>query len=125
MAARQPAEPPADALECGESSSIRRRPCAVDRRNRQVEGVDDRASGAGVRVHSLPTKPGDIEDDGQFHYAVVLPSAASESGKPSAEVKRLIDVKSATDTPRVYRNAVLLLAPSKDGLAAADARVRD
>ena len=44
------------------------------------------ASASGVRVHTLPTKPKDIEDDGLFHYAVLLPSAASESGKPSAEV---------------------------------------
>ena len=31
------------------------------------------ASALGVRVHTLPTKPKDIEDDGLFHYAVLLP----------------------------------------------------
>ena len=46
------------------------------------------ASTLGVRVHTFPTKPKDIEDDGLFHYAVMLPSAASDSGKPSAEAKR-------------------------------------
>lgn len=83
------------------------------------------ASASGVRVHTLPTKPKDIEDDGLFHYAVLLPSAASESGKPSPEAKRFLDETSGADKPRVFRNAVLLLAASKDGLSAAEARVRD
>ena len=72
-----------------------------------------------------PTKPRDIEDDGAFHYAILGPSAASESGKPSAEAKRFLDETTGPDKPRVYRNAVLLLAPSKDGLELASARVRD
>jgi hypothetical protein len=83
------------------------------------------ASASGVRVHTLPTKPKDIEDDGLFHYAVLLPSAASESGKPSAEAKRFLDDTTGADKPRVFRNAVLLLTASKDGLSAAEARVRD
>jgi hypothetical protein len=83
------------------------------------------ASASGVRVHTLPTKPKDIEDDGLFHYAVLMPSAASESGKPSAEAKRFLDETTGSDKPRVFRNAVLLLAPSRDGLSAAEARVRD
>jgi hypothetical protein len=83
------------------------------------------ASASGVRVHTLPTKPKDIEDDGLFHYAVLLPSAASDSGKPSAEAKRFLDETSGPDKPRVFRNAVLLLAPSRDGLSAAEARVLD
>jgi hypothetical protein len=83
------------------------------------------ASAAGVRVHMLPTKPKDIEDDGAFHYAVLGPKAASESGKPSAEAKQFLDETTGPDKPRVYRNAVLLLAPSKDGWELAMARVRD
>lgn len=83
------------------------------------------ASASGVRVHTLPTKPKDIEDDGLFHYAVLLPGAASESGKPSPEAKRFLDETTGSDKPRVFRNAVLLLAASKDGLSAAEARVRD
>jgi len=83
------------------------------------------ASAAGVRVHTLPTRPKDIEDDGAFHYAVLGPNAASESGKPSAEAKRFLDETTGSDRPRVYRNAVLLVAPSKDGLELAMARVRD
>lgn len=83
------------------------------------------ASAAGVRVHLLPTRPRDIEDDGQFHYGVLGPGAASDSGKPSAEAQRYLDETTTKDKPRVYRNAVILLAPSRDGLEIAFARVRD
>jgi len=83
------------------------------------------ASALGVRVHTLPTKPRDIEDDGLFHYAVMPPSAASDSGKPSAEAKRFLDETTGSDKPRVFRNAVLLLCPSREGLDVATARVRD
>jgi hypothetical protein len=83
------------------------------------------ASAAGVKVHTLPTRPKDVEDDGAFRYAVLEPSAACDSGKPSAEAKRFLDENTGPDNPRVYRNAVLLLCPSKDGLEVAEARVRD
>lgn len=83
------------------------------------------ASALGVRVHTLPTKPRDIEDDGLFHYAVMPPSAASDSGKPSAEAKRFLDETTGSDKPRVFRNAVLLLTPSREGLDVAEARVRE
>ncbi|MGI6098887.1 MAG: DUF499 domain-containing protein, partial [Kiritimatiellia bacterium] len=83
------------------------------------------AAAAGVRTHMLPIQPRDIEDDGAFHYAVLGPNAASESGKPGAEAKRFLDETTGPDRPRVYRNAVLLLTPSQDGLEHAMARVRD
>lgn len=91
----------------------------------KVKSLAASASAMGVRVHTLPTKPKDIEDDGGFHYAVLGPRAASESGKPSPEARRFLDDTTGPDKPRVYRNAVLLLAPSKDGLELATARVRD
>lgn len=91
----------------------------------KVKTLTTGASALGVRVHTLPTKPKDIEDDGLFHYAVMLPSAASESGKPSSEARRFLDETSGPDKPRVFRNAVLLLTPSKDGLSIAEARIRD
>ncbi len=83
------------------------------------------AAAAGVRVHTLPTRPKDIEDDGAFHYVVLGPNAASESGKPCPEAKRFLDETTGADRPRVYRNSVLLLTPSKDGLELAMARTRD
>jgi len=91
----------------------------------KVKALTSGASALGVRVHSLPTKPKDIEDDGLFHYAVLAPSAASDSGKPSAEAKRYLDETTGPEKPRVYRNAVLLLTASRDGLEVAQARIRD
>ena len=83
------------------------------------------ASVAGAKVHNLPERPRDIADDGEFHYAVLGPQAASESGKPSAEAKRFIDETTAADRPRVHRNAIVLAVPSRDGLEAARTRVRE
>ena len=91
----------------------------------KAKSLTANASAAGVRVHTLPTRPKDIEDDGTFHYAVLGLNASSESGKPSAEARRFLDETTGPDRPRVYRNAVLLLAPSKDGMELAMARVRD
>ena len=83
------------------------------------------ASAAGARVHTLPDSPRDIQDDGEFHYAVLGPSAASESGKPSTEAKRFIDETTSADRPRANRNAVVLAVPSRDGLDAARTRIRE
>jgi hypothetical protein len=83
------------------------------------------ANALGVRVHTLPTKPRDIEDDGLFHYGIISPGGASDSGKPSPRAKRYLDETTGPEKPRVYRNAVILLAPSKDGLEVSSASVRD
>ncbi len=83
------------------------------------------ASAAGAVVHNLPKRPNDIEDDGEFHFAVLNPRAASDSGKPSMEAKRFIDETTGPDKPRNYRNAVVLAAPSRDGIEAARNRIRD
>lgn len=83
------------------------------------------ANAFGVRVHTLPTKPRDIEDDGLFHYGILGPSGASDSGKPGSEAKRYLDETTGPEKPRVYRNSVILLAPSKDGIEVASASVRD
>lgn len=91
----------------------------------KVRSLTAGASAAGVRVHTLPARPRDIEDDGQFHFAVLAPGTASDSGKPSPEARRYLDETTGAEKPRVYRNAVLLLTPSKDGLEVASARVRD
>ena len=53
------------------------------------------------------------------------PKVASESGKPSAEAKRFINETTSTDRPRVYRNAIVLAVPSRDGLDAVRTRVRE
>jgi hypothetical protein len=83
------------------------------------------ASAAGARVHVLPARPSDIEDDGNFHFAVLGPKAASDSGRPNAEAKRFIDETTSADKPRVYRNAVVLAVPSRDGLELLRNRIRE
>ncbi len=90
-----------------------------------VKGLTAGASAAGARVHNLPTKPNDIDDDGEFHYAVLGPKAASTSGNPGAEAKRFIEETTAADRPRIYRNAVVLAVPSREGLDAIRNCVRD
>ena len=92
---------------------------------RRQRSLTNGASAAGARVHNLPDRPRDISDDGDFHYAVLGPTAASESGKPSAEARRFINETTAPDRPRVNRNAIVLAVPSRDGLALARDRVRE
>ena len=90
-----------------------------------LKKLTEGASALGVRTHTLPDKPADIEDDGKFHFAVLGPEAASESGKPSAVAKRFIDETTSGAKPRVYRNAVILAVPSKEGLEMVRSRIAD
>lgn len=83
------------------------------------------ASAAGAGVHNLPTKPSDIEDDGDFHYAVLGPKAASLPGSPSAEACRFINETTSADRPRTFRNAVVLAVPSREGVDAVRGRIRE
>ena len=83
------------------------------------------AAQAGATVHNLPANPRDVGDDGKFHYAVLGPDAVSESGKPSTVARRFIDETTASDRPRVNRNAIVLAVPSRDGLDALRIRVRE
>ena len=83
------------------------------------------ASAAGAKPHMLPEKPRDIDDDGEFHYAVLGPKAASRATKPSDEARRFINEKTGPDAPRVYRNAIVLAVPSLEGIEAARNAIRD
>jgi hypothetical protein len=91
----------------------------------QTKLLTQGAAAAGARVHMLPEKPRDIENDGEFHFAILGPKAVSDSGKPSAEACRFIDQTTGPDRPRTFRNAVVLLAPSRDGLDAVRTRIRE
>ncbi|MGQ4808530.1 hypothetical protein NKDENANG_01913 [Candidatus Entotheonellaceae bacterium PAL068K] len=91
----------------------------------RLRKLTEGASASGVRAHMLPANPRDVEDDGAFRYAVLGPSAACDSGRPSPLAKRFLDENTGPDNPRVYRNAVVLVCPSRDGLELAEARVRD
>ena len=77
------------------------------------------ASAMGVRVHNLPEWPKQVEDNGEFHFVILGPKAASSAGKPSSEAQHFIQITTAADRPRVYRNAVVQAVPSVDGLEAA------
>lgn len=96
----------------------------IDEINR-TKSLTQGASAAGARTHVMPSKANDIEDDGEFHYAILGPGAASESGKPSPEAQRYIDETTAADKPRVYRNAVVLVTPSREGIGVARNRVQE
>jgi len=97
----------------------------LEKEIRAAGKLTEGARGAGAKVHMLPARPADIEDDGEFHYAVLGPKAAS-NGKPSAEAKRFIDETSGPEKPRAQnRNAVVLAVPSKDGVEVAREKVRD
>ena len=91
---------------------------------RSARSLVQGAKTAGARVHLLPDRPRDVEDDGEFHFVVLAPRAVSESGKPSHEAQRFLDETTAPDRPRVRRNAVVLAAPSRDGLEVVRRRVR-
>ena len=79
----------------------------------------------GARVHMLPERPRDVEDDGEFHFAVLPPAAVSNAGRPSRTARRFLDETTGPDRLRVRRNAVVLVAPSTDGLEVARTRVRE
>lgn len=91
----------------------------------KVKDITAGAVAAGAKVHLLPSAPRDVEDDREFHFAVLGPAAASESGKPSSEARRFLDETTGPDKPRVTRNAILLAVPSRDGLDAARRAVRE
>lgn len=97
----------------------------LDAAIRSVKKLTDAAHGSGIRVHQLPEKPSDVEDDGKFHFAVMGPEAASDSGKPSPLARRFLDETTSAAKPRVYRNAVVLAVPSKDGIDVVRSRVAD
>jgi len=83
------------------------------------------ASGAGAVVHKLPNSPADVKDDGQFHYAVLGPKAASRPGSPSDHAVRFLTDTTGPDRPRVNKNAIILAVPSADLLDTARNRIRD
>lgn len=91
----------------------------------KVKRLDEGVRGAGAVPHMLPERPSDIEDDGEFHYAVLGLKAASEPGKPTPEAARFINETTSADRPRVHRNAIVLVVASRDGLEAVRDRVRD
>ena len=91
---------------------------------RKAKSLTEGAREAGARLHRLPESPQDIADDGEFHFVVLGPKAASDSAKPSAEAKRFVEEK-ASGMDRRCRNAVVVAVPSRDGLKALRDAARD
>ena len=92
---------------------------------RATKSLTQGARAFSVRVHMLPERPRDVEDDGEFHFAILPPSCVSSAGRPSRAARRFLDETTGPDRPRIRRNAVVLAAPSTDGLEVARTRVRD
>lgn len=79
----------------------------------------------GIKYHPFPKHPRDIEDDAQLHFAPLLPEAACEAGRPSAYARRFLTTHTTEGKPRVFRNALMLVAPSESGLAIARNAIRE
>ena len=92
---------------------------------RKQKSLTADAREAGAKVHLLPERPGSVEDDGEFHYAILGPRAASEADKPSQEARRFVEENTGSERPRIYQNAIVLSVPSRDGLEVARAAIRD
>ena len=92
---------------------------------RRTKSLTQGASASGARVHTLPERPRDIADDGDFHFAILGPGAVSDSGRPSGLARRFIEETTGPDRPRTRRNAVVLVVPSRDGLDAVRVCIRE
>ena len=92
---------------------------------RKLKTLTAGASAVGAKVHNLPRYPKDIEDDGEFHYGVLDPQAASTSGNPCAYVTKFINETNPGAPRAKNRNAVVLAVPDRNGLDAARAGIRD
>ena len=90
----------------------------------KTRALTDGARAAGAKPYMQPASPRDLRDDAEFCYAVLGPDAASDSGKPSALASRFLEETTGPERPRVNRNMVILVVPSKDGVAAARDAVR-
>ncbi len=92
---------------------------------RRLKSLIAGASAAGAKVHNLPRYPKDIEDDGEFHYAVLDPQAASTSGNPSAYAAKFINETNPNSPRAKNRNAIVLAVAERYGLDAARSSIRD
>lgn len=79
----------------------------------------------GVQAHILPDSPASVADDGKFHFVVLGPQCASAPGKPAKEALRFLEEGASANSPRIYKNALIMLAPARDGLINARDKIRD
>ncbi|MDE0105406.1 MAG: DUF499 domain-containing protein [Bryobacterales bacterium] len=93
---------------------------AIGKTTRLWRGARD----AGATVHKLPRLPADVRDTVHFRFAILGPDAASSAGKPSTVARSFLDYTTSHDSPRVYRNAVVLAVPSREGVDGAREETR-
>jgi hypothetical protein len=87
--------------------------------------LDAGATTLGAKVHKLPTGPDQVPSDGEFRYVILGPNAQSESGKPSAVAVRFCEEVTGPQNPRAAKNAIVIAAPDRSGLAIAHEKVKD
>lgn len=87
--------------------------------------LDAGATALGAKVHKLPTGADQVPSDGEFRYVILGPSAQSESGKPSALAVRFCEEVTGPQNPRAAKNAIVIAAPDRSGLAIAQEKVKD
>ena len=103
------------------SASVEQR---LEEEIRRTRRLIEEARASGAQPHVLPKSPRDLPDNGEFRYGLLGPEAASDSGKPNPKASRFLAETTGADRPRVFRNVVVLAAPSRDGIAAARDAVR-
>jgi len=69
-----------------------------------------------IKLHLLPSKPSDVEDDGDFHFAILNLDSASSSIDISKVAKRFLEENTGADAPRKFKNSIILALPSIDGV---------
>jgi hypothetical protein len=87
--------------------------------------LDAGATALGAKVHKLPTGPDQVPSDGEFRYVILGPNGQSESGKPSALAVRFCEEVTGPQNPRAAKNAIVIAAPDRSGLALANEKVKD
>ena len=90
---------------------------------RKNKSLTEGASAVGVKVHMMPASPRDVADDLTFRYVLLGADAASRSGQPSPLARSFLETK-GKDRPRVHRNALVVVAPSREGLEAVRGEIR-
>jgi len=97
----------------------------LDRTIRELDAVKQGTAALGVKPHTLPKHPRDIDNDAVLHLAVLDPQAASEPSDISDYAKRYLTTHTSEDKPRSNRNNIILVVPSTSGLSVARNAIRE
>jgi len=66
-----------------------------------------------------------VPSDGEFRYVILGSAGQSESGKPSALAARFCEEVTGPQNPRAAKNAILIAAPERNGMALVQEKVKD